>query len=319
MKGLQRIGVAVALLATLLLVSACGAGGPQAAAGEGAAPEAEEETVFAVNVTEAVEGELFDYLEVNGDIVAQSSVDVFADTSGKLLRLNVAIGDYVSKDQIIASVDPSRPGQTFAASPVKAPIAGTITSIPGEVGTTISPAIPVATVSKVDSLEISTGVSERYIAKIAQGQEALVELEAYPELRFQAFVSEVSPVVDPVTRSMAVKLAFREQYRRIKAGMFAKVKIIIEQKEGIVKIPSECLINRFGQPVVFVVTGEGDSARVEAREVVPGIEIDNKLEIVEGLQTGETVVIRGQTLLEDEARVRIIDRVPGLEATDTIR
>ncbi len=319
MKGSTRLGLGGTALALLLLLGACGAGGPKAAAGEGAADPENEEAVFAVNVTEAVEGELFDYLEVNGDIVAQSSVDVFADTSGKLLRLNVAIGDYVSKDQVIAQVDPSRPGQNFAASPVKSPITGTVTSIPGEVGTTISPAIPVATVSKVDSLEVSTGVSERYIAKIALGQQALIELEAYPEFRFRAFVSEVSPVVDPVTRAMAVKLAFRNQDRRIKAGMFAKVKIIVEQKEGIVKIPSECLINRFGQPVVFVVNGEGENTRVEAREVVPGIEIDNKLEIVEGLADGETVVIRGQTLLENEARVRIIDRVSGLDAVDTIR
>ena len=52
----------------------------------------DEEAVFAVNVTSAVQGEIFDYLEVNGDVVAESSVDVFADTSGKLLRLAVSVG-----------------------------------------------------------------------------------------------------------------------------------------------------------------------------------------------------------------------------------
>ena len=94
----------------------------------------DEEAVFAVNVTSAVQGEIFDYLEVNGDVVAESSVDVFADTSGKLLRLAVSVGDYVRKDQTIASVDPSRPGQTFAPSPVKSPINGTITRIPATSG-----------------------------------------------------------------------------------------------------------------------------------------------------------------------------------------
>ena len=301
------------LLALIVLAAGCQGRGP-------AQPEAEaaetQETVFAVNVTRSVEGQIFDYLEVNGDIVAESSVDVFADTSGKLLSLAVGIGDYVRKEQVIAQIDPSRPGQTFAASPVKSPISGTVTRIPGEVGTTISPAVPVATVSKVDSLEISTGVSERYIAKVRRGQRALVELEAYPELRFEAFVSEISPVVDPITRSMAVTLAFREQDRRIKAGMFAKVRIIVEDKEGIVKIPSECLINRYGVPYVFVVNEDG---RAEAREIVPGIQIDDKLEVVRGLAAGETVVIRGQTLLEDQAKVRVIDEVPALEASDTIR
>ena len=67
--------------------------------------------------------------------------------------------------------------------------------------------------------------------------------------------------------------------------------------------------------IIFVVT---DDSRVEAREIVPGILIDQKLEVVEGLRAGETVVIRGQTLLEDQAKVRIIDEVPGLEEADSI-
>jgi multidrug efflux pump subunit AcrA (membrane-fusion protein) len=302
-------GGLIALTILLLLVSCQGKGPGAKDAAE------EEETLFAVNVTRAVQGQLFDYLEVNGDVVAQSSVDIYADTSGKLFRLNVTVGDYVHKDQVIAEVDPSRPGQTFAVSPVKSPISGTITRVPSDIGALISTTVPVATVSKVDSLEIKTGVAERYIARIRKGQEALVELEAYPRQRFTSFVSEVSPVGDPVTRTMAVTLAFREQDRRIKAGMFAKAKIIIESRQKVVKIPAECMIQRQKGSIIFVVT---DDSRVEAREIVPGILIDQKLEVVEGLRAGETVVIRGQTLLEDQAKVRIIDEVPGLEEADSI-
>ncbi|WP_319475513.1 efflux RND transporter periplasmic adaptor subunit [Marispirochaeta aestuarii] len=297
-------------LIILLLLASCQGKGPGA---RGAAEE--EETLFAVNVTKAVQGQLYDYLEVNGDIVAQSSVDIYADTSGKLFRLNVAVGDYVYKDQVIAEVDPSRPGQTFATSPVKSPISGTITRVPSDIGASISTAVPVATVSKVDSLEIKTGVAERYIARVRKGQEALVELEAYPQQRFKAFVSEMSPVVDPVTRTLAVTLAFRDQDRRIKAGMFAKAKIIVENRQNVIKIPAECMIQRQEGNTVFVVTAE---SRVEARRIVPGILIDQKLEVVEGLRAGETVVIRGQTLLEDQAKVRIIDEIPGLEEADSI-
>ncbi len=48
---------------------------------------------------------------------------------------------------------------------------------------------------------------------------------------------------------------------------------------------------------------------VEKRKVTSGIEIDNKLEITEGLEHGEEIVIRGQTLLEDKANVKVIKRV----------
>ncbi len=308
----KRSLITLLILTAVLLVLISGCNRP----GKNPGGENEEETVFAVNTTTAVKGQLFDYLEINGDIVAQSSVDVYADTTGKLSKLNVKVGDYVSKNQIIAEVDPSKPGQTFAASPVKTPIGGTVTSIPGDIGAVISTAVPVATVSKVDSLEISTGIAERYISRITSGQQALIEVEAYPDVRFTAYVSEVSPVVDPITRTMAVTLAFNQQNRRIKAGMFAKVKIIVQEKKGTVKIPQECMVIREDSPVVFVV---GDDQTVTARTIVPGIQIDNKLEVLEGIKPGETVVIRGQTLLEDGAKIRVIDTIEPLPDADSIR
>ena len=81
---------------------------------------------FAVSTTLSVQGEIKDYLQLNGDIAAKTTVDTFADTAGKLKNLYVKIGDTVRKDQVIADIDPSRPGMTFASSPVKASISGTI-------------------------------------------------------------------------------------------------------------------------------------------------------------------------------------------------
>ena len=94
-----------------------------------------------------------------------------------------------------------------------------------------------------------------------------------------------------------------------------EVKIITEKKEGIVKVPSETLAKRYGVYYVFVVT-EGT---VERREVNPGIQIDNKVEITKGLAPDEEVVIRGQTLLEDDSRIRVVDRVPGLTPRDKVQ
>jgi multidrug efflux pump subunit AcrA (membrane-fusion protein) len=97
--------------------------------------------------------------------------------------------------------------------------------------------------------------------------------------------------------------------------MFAAVRIITEEREGIVKIPADCLVTRFGESFVFVVNQEGVA---EQRNVTPGIEVDNKLEIVSGLEPGEMVVYQGQTLLEDQARVRIIETVTPLTAQDEV-
>jgi multidrug efflux pump subunit AcrA (membrane-fusion protein) len=101
--------------------------------------------------------------------------------------------------------------------------------------------------------------------------------------------------------------------------MFAKVKIITEEKNNIVKIPASAVVRRFGDTYVFsVVTDPSDPVFQIARKklVVPGILIDDQLEIRQGLSADEEIVVRGQTLLEDGSRVNVVDRVAPLKATD---
>lgn len=272
-------------------------------------------TIFAVNTTKAVKGQLLDYLEINGDVITESRVDVYAEVMGKLTTLNVNIGDRVKKDAVIGEVDPSRPGMKYAKSTIKSPITGTITSLTINVGSTVSPGVPVATVSKMDNLRIQTFVAERFISKMKIGIDAIIRFEAFPGELFYASVSELSPVVDPFTRTMEVNLDFKRRYDKIKAGMFAEVKIITEKKKNIIKIPADCLVKRYGGYFVFVIK---DSEYVEQRAVTTGILIDNKLEIIKGLKPGEEIVIRGQTLLEDNAKIKIIEQVEPLAVEDAI-
>ena len=90
---------------------------------------------------------------------------------------------------------------------------------------------------------------------------------------------------------------------------------MVKSKDKIVKIPSECVVKRYGESFVFIVKEDGV---VEKRKVVQGIQIDNKVEIVEGLESDEKVVIRGQTLLEDKSKVKIIEVVNPLNIIDNI-
>ncbi|MFW5695086.1 MAG: efflux RND transporter periplasmic adaptor subunit [Alkalispirochaeta sp.] len=311
--------MALALLATL---AACSPGEMAGDSQNGDAPDEEVtggenvDTVFAVNVTPAVQGEINDYIEINGDVQTTASVDVFSDTNGEVARLYVRVGQTVEAGERIAEVDPSRPGQNFALSPVRAPIAGTITRLPARVGAQISPSSPVAQVSRTNDLEIVVNVAERLISKVAEGLPAVVSLDAFPDRTFDATVTDLSPVVDPLTRTLEVTLRFEEPDPVIRAGMFAEVRVITEQKDNIVKVPADVVIRRFGETFVYVVT---DEDTVERRVVNPGIEIDNKLEITEGLAPDERVVYQGQNLLEDGSQVRVVDTVEPLTAEDTVR
>lgn len=312
--------------ATLILtLAACspgeGPGGGQSGQGENGGGEQvtgeqNVDSVFAVNVTPAVQGEINDYIEINGDVQTTASVDAFSDTNGEIVRLYVRVGQTVQAGETIAEVDPSRPGQNFSLSPVRAPITGTITRLPARVGAQVAPSAPVAQVSRTNDLEIVVDVAERFISKVSPGLPAVVSLDAFPERTFRATVTDLSPVVDPLTRTLEVTLRFDRPDPVIRAGMFAEVRIITEQKDNIVKVPSDVLIRRFGDTFVYVVTDENTAER---RIVNPGIEIDDKLEITEGLAPNERVVYQGQNLLEDGSRVRVIDTVEPLTVEDTVR
>jgi multidrug efflux pump subunit AcrA (membrane-fusion protein) len=310
----RRATVLAGALALALLIAGCG--GPPGA-GEGpagtSAPDGgrqiDEDTAFAVNVTTPVRGEIKEYLELNGGVQPASSVDVYPDTNGEVVNMRVRVGQSVARDQIIAEVDRSRPGQQFVPSPVRAPIAGTVTQRYVDVGATVGPSVPLLQLSETSALEIRTDVAERFVSLVREGQDATVFLEAYPGERFEARVTELSPVVDPATRTMGVTLEFVRRDARIKAGMFVEIRLVTEIRRDVVKLQSDAVVRRFDTPYVFVVTDEGT---VEQREVGLGISIGNQVEITSGVEAGERVVIQGQSLLDDGATVRVIDEIEPL-------
>jgi membrane fusion protein (multidrug efflux system) len=121
---------------------------------------------------------------------------------------------------------------------------------------------------------------------------------------------------------MEVKIRLNDMSSKLKAGMFVEVKIITEEKSGIVKLPAEALINRFGEYYVFVLTEDNESNErhiAEKRLVTPGLRMDNQLEILNGLLGGEVVVVRGQTLIENQSMVKIVSTVDPLSVSDEVQ
>jgi multidrug efflux pump subunit AcrA (membrane-fusion protein) len=277
--------------------------------------------VFAVNTMSAVKGQIQDYLVFSGDITAVSTVDAYSDAAGKVSRLFVAVGSWVNKGDVIARVDPSRPGMEYVESDVKAPISGTVVALPAQLGMTVSQQVPLARIASGSAasggLEIRLYVSERFISKISLRQVCEISLDAWPGETFLGRVTEISPTVDPASRTMEVKVGVENSGSRLKAGMFAKVKVITEHKADIVKIPHSALIQRFGEDYVFVAEGDSENPGgfvARKKIIVPGIVIDGIMEVRQGLAPDDDVIVRGQTLLDDCARVNIISKVTPLSA-----
>ena len=273
---------------------------------EKTAKEEETETIYAVNADIVQAGNLDDYLEFGGDVSSVSAVDVYPDAAGKISRIRVAVGDLVKKDQIIAYVDPSRPGMNYSENPVKAPISGRVTSFPPTIGTMVSQSYSIAKISDTDELQIKVNVAERFISRIRENQTAIVSFDAYPGVEFKARVFEVSPVLDTTSRTMLAKLKVEPADSRIKAGMYARVKLITDTIEGAVVIPNDAIVYRDGKPYVFTAKSEGAESSVNMVSVKEGLSVDNKTEIQEGLKEGDVIIVKGQSLLSDGSKVKIL-------------
>jgi len=280
----------------------------------GAPPPAQ---VFAVNTMPAAQGTIQDYLALSGDIIAASTVDTFSDVAGRVSRVFVSSGSRVQRGTPVVEVDPSRPGMEFVPSIVRAPVAGTVVAVPAQVGMTISQAVPLARISGGAGLEVRLHVAERFISRISLNQPCVVTLVAFPGEVFPGRITEISPTLDIASRTMEIRVSVDNPGGRIRAGMFAQVRIITEQKDNAVKIPVGAKVSRFGEQFVFVVDSSDPEAPVaRRRNLIPGIIIDGIMEVSYGLAPNEEVVTRGQTLLEDGSRINVVYRQTPISAVN---
>jgi len=241
---------------------------------------------------------------INGEILARNQVTIFPTVGGRLVESRVNIGERVSSGSIVAMVDPSRPGEVYARSPVVSTVSGTVLSAPFSIGDTVTPQSGVFIVGDLSSLLVETFVPERFVSSVTRGMRAVLWFEAIPGERFEAEVTEINPVLDPVTRTLRIRLRFLNTDSRIRAGMFATISLVTNRKTDVPVIHRTSAINTYGSWIVFVVDERNTARR---REVTLGIDNEEFIEILEGLSVGEKVVSAGQNFLSDGDSVRIID------------
>jgi RND family efflux transporter MFP subunit len=241
---------------------------------------------------------------INGDVLASSQVSIFPAIAGKLTQLRYRVGDWVNRGQAVASVDPSRPGEEYEQSPVVATVGGTVLSVPVSLGDTVGASTVIYVIGDLSNLVVETFVPERYSNVVRRGLEALVTLEALPGETFPATVQELSPVLDPASRTLRIRLRFNQRDSRIRAGMFASVSLVTNARQDVPVIPRDAVINTYGSWIVFVVDSNNIAHR---RTVTLGLENEEIVEVESGLEPGDRIVSVGQNFLSDGDPVRIVE------------
>ncbi|AEE16435.1 efflux RND transporter periplasmic adaptor subunit [Treponema brennaborense] len=227
---------------------------------------------------------------VNGNVASKSEVNMYPDTSGKITRLLKSVGDTVSKGEIIAYVDPSKPGSAYAASPVTATVGGTVTEMNISAGDTVSANTAIAVIGSLDDLEITVHVSEKYSSYLKTGLPAYVTLTSAPGEQFTAEITRVSPVVNKSTRTVEATLKLKSRDAGIKPGMFATVNLVIMQADDTFTVPKSALKTYNDSTTVFIIGDDGTARRVA---VTTGITNDSETQITSGLKAGDQVITEG--------------------------
>jgi membrane fusion protein (multidrug efflux system) len=151
---------------------------------------------------------------------------------------------------------------------------------------------------------------ERFQAKIRSGQKAQLTVDALPGRPFTAVVQAVDPLIEANGRSVGVRGCIDNRQQQLRPGMFARVNAVFGSRENAMVIPEEAIIPQGGRTfVVKVVAGEKPDSLMSERVVVKtGLRLPGKVEILEGLAVGDTVVTAGhQRLQKDGTAVRVVD------------
>jgi len=167
-------------------------------------------------------------------------------------------------------------------------------------GIYITPAMEIMSIARLDQVWVLVEVFERQASWISVGQQAEVELDFLPGQSWQGVVDYVYPELDPVTRTLKVRLRFDNSSRAFRPNMFARVTIFGSATEPVVHVPRESLIRGGAVDRVVIALGNG---RFRAQPVDVGIESGDRVEIRSGLDEGDLIVTSGQFLIDSESNI----------------
>jgi RND family efflux transporter MFP subunit len=225
---------------------------------------------------------------------AQASMRSLADASLARLK-NWDISD--EQLQQLRSGKDSRRTLTF-----RSPIAGIVIEKKAVQGMRFMPGEMLYQIADLSSVWILAEVFEQDLAQIKVGQSASVKINAYPERQFTAKVAYIYPTLNAQTRSVPVRLELANADGLLKPAMYANVEFTAGGTAGkVLTVPSSAVIHSGTRQIVLIELGEG---RFAPRAVKLGRQGEQYVELLEGVQEGESVVVSANFLIDAESNLK---------------
>jgi RND family efflux transporter MFP subunit len=197
---------------------------------------------------------------------------------------------------------------------IRAPFDGTVLTKDADVGEVVAPfgaaanaRGAVVSMADMSSLDVEADVSESNITRVNVGQPCEIILDAYPEKNYEGFVHKIVPTADRAKATVLTKVRFKNRDARVLPEMSAKVTFLSKASEGAssdasprLTIPGSSVVTRGGREVVFLVR---ENKAIET-PIATGQRIGARVEIKQGLQSGDQVVLRPDAGLADGTNVK---------------
>ncbi|MBM3813912.1 MAG: efflux RND transporter periplasmic adaptor subunit [Acidimicrobiia bacterium] len=185
---------------------------------------------------------------------------------------------------------------------VRAPFDASIKERQVTMGQYVRPNTPLFVLVKTNPVRLRLEIPERMSPWTAVGQLADVSVEAYADRNFVGRVSRISPTVDQTKRTFIVEALIDNPAGALKPGSYARARLRTQKVDNIKLVPARAVSYVLGSNKAFVV----EDGSIEAREVKIGDRFDEQVEILEGLQSGETVATSQLNRLDTGVKVRVV-------------
>jgi cobalt-zinc-cadmium efflux system membrane fusion protein len=181
---------------------------------------------------------------------------------------------------------------------LNSPIDGIVVERNATVGASVGTDANLFKIIDLSRVWIDANVFEKDLERVRPGQEVKLTVPAFPATTFSGKVILINSVVDPDTRTVKVRTEVPNPDGRLKPDMFANVQIVTALNRSAISIPQSAVLNDEGKTIVFVAEGNA----YKKRQVQAGIQSNDRVEIVDGLNAGDKVVVKGNYLLLQQSR-----------------
>ncbi len=191
----------------------------------------------------------------------------------------------------------------LAKMSIKAPFTGVISNLPYNTkGNRVASGTEVVKIIDYSSLYLETNLPEKYFQNISKGFKVYVTSYTNPEDTLIGVITQISPEIDPDARTFQCFVEVENQDKILLPGMFVKGDMVVNSSENTIVIPKDIISSFRRQQMVYVV----ENGTANTRIITTGLENETDIEVLTGLEVGESVVSKGFETLRDNSKVNII-------------